>query len=117
MIIVHALKSVPQRVPKHPLGVVFVRNRHAWARRGEPGLFFLGGEAFAHAAWMVLGCSIVLFVCPILFWILPVIRAKRAPDGSLPTFREAPRQTIGFAGVLLLFGLVCPHHLTQSDLI
>ena len=109
MVIVHALKSVPQRVPKHVpwalylfvigmLGMIVV----------SAGLFLLGGDTFAHTAWMVLGCSVVLFMCPILFWILPVLRAKRLPDGSLPTFREAPRRTIGFAGLLLLIWTALP---------
>ena len=119
MIIVHALKSVPQRVPKHiPWGLYLFAIGMLGLVVASAGLFFLGGEAFAHAAWMVLGCSIVLFVCPILFWILPVIRAKRAPDGSLPTFREAPRRTIGFAGVLLLVwtGLPSSFDPVRSDL-
>ena len=119
MIIVHALKNVPQRVPKHvpwglyvfvigALGMTFVTS----------GLFILGSGTFAHTVWIVLGCCIVLFICPILFWIVPVLRAKRSLDGSLPTFREAPRKTIGFIGVFLLIWTALPSSLdpVRSDL-
>ena len=103
MIIVHALKNVPQRVPKHvPWGLyLFVIGALALVLFST-GLFFVGGDVLAHSAWIVLGCAVVLFICPILFWIVPVFRAKRSPEGSLPTYREAPRRTIGFIGVLLL---------------
>ena len=103
MIIVHALKNVPLRVPKHvPWGLyLFVIGALALALSSTV-LFFIGGDLLAHSAWIVLGCAIVLFICPILFWIVPVFRAKRTPAGSLPTYREAPRRTIGFIGVLLL---------------
>ncbi|MBI98627.1 MAG: hypothetical protein CMB71_00405 [Euryarchaeota archaeon] len=103
MIIVHALKNVPLRVPKHvPWGLyLFVIGALALALFST-GLFFIGGDLLAHSAWIVLGCAVVLFICPILFWIVPVFRAKRTPAGSLPTYREAPRRTIGFIGVLLL---------------
>lgn len=103
MIIVHALKNVPQRVPKHvPWGLyLFVIGALALVLVST-GLFFIGGDLLAHSAWIVLGCAVVLFICPILFWIVPVLRAKRAPEASLPTYREAPRRTIGFIGVLLL---------------
>ncbi len=119
LIIVHALKNVPQRVPKHvpwglyvfvigALGMTFVTS----------GLFILGSGTFAHTIWIVLGCCIVLFICPILFWIVPVLRAKRSLDGSLPTFREAPRKTIGFIGVFLLIWTALPSSLDpiRSDL-
>ena len=119
MIIVHALKNVPQRVPKNipwglyvfvigALGLTFVTS----------GLFILGSGTFAHAMWIVLGCCIVLFICPILFWIVPVLRAKRSLDGSLPTFREAPRRTIGFIGVFLLIWTALPSSFdpVRSDL-
>ena len=103
MIIVHALKNVPLRVPKHvPWGLyLFVIGALALALFST-GLFFIGGDLLAHTAWIVLGCALVVFICPILFWIVPVFRAKQAPEGSLPTYREAPRRTIGFIGVLLL---------------
>ena len=103
MVIVHALKNVPQRVPKHvPWGLyLFVIGALALVLFST-GLFFIGGDLLAHSAWIVLGCAVVLFICPILFWIVPVFRAKRSPEGSLPTYREAPRRTIGFIGVLLL---------------
>ena len=103
MIIVHALKNVPQRVPKHvPWGLyLFVIGALALVLFST-GFFFIGGDLLAHSAWILLGCAVVLFICPILFWIVPVFRAKRAPEGSLPTYREAPRRTIGFIGVLLL---------------
>ena len=104
MIIVHALKNVPQRVPKHvPWGLyLFVIGALALVLFST-GFFFIGGDLLAHSAWIILGCAVVLFTCPILFWIVPVFRAKRTPEGSLPTYREAPRRTIGFIGVLLLF--------------
>ena len=103
MIIVHALKSVPTRVPKHvPWGLyLFVIGAMGMCLVAA-GMFVLGSGPLAHSVWIVLGCSIILFICPILFWIVPVLRAKRSPDGSLPTFREAPRKTIGFIGVFLL---------------
>ena len=103
MIIVHALKNVPQRVPKHvPWGLyLFIIGALALVLFST-GFFFIGGDLLAHSAWIILGCAVVLFICPILFWIVPVFRAKRTPEGSLPTYREAPRRTIGFIGVLLL---------------
>ena len=103
MIIVHALKNVPQRVPKHvPWGLyLFIIGALALVLFST-GFFFIGGDLLAHSAWIILGCAVVLFICPILFWIVPVFRAKRTPVGSLPTYREAPRRTIGFIGVLLL---------------
>jgi putative ABC transport system permease protein len=103
MIIVHALKDVPQRVPKHvPWGLyLFVIGALGMVLLSA-GLFVVGSGALAHSVWIILGCSVVLFICPILFWIVPVLRAKRRPDGSLPTFREAPRRTIGLIGVFLL---------------
>ena len=103
MIIVHALKNVPQRVPKHvPWGLyLFIIGALALVLFST-GFFFIGGDLLAHSAWIILGCAVVLFICPILFWIVPVFRAKRTPEGSLPTYREAPRRTIGFMGVLLL---------------
>ena len=109
MIIVHALKNVPLRVPKHiPWGLyLFVIGAFGLVLVST-GLFLVGGDLFAHSAWIVLGCSLVLFICPIAFWILPVVRAKRKPNGSLPTFREAPRRTIGFIGVLLLIWTALP---------
>ena len=103
MIIVHALKNVPQRVPKHvPWGLyLFIIGALALVLFST-GFFFIGGDLLAHSAWIILGCAVVLFICPILFWIVPVFRAKRTSEGSLPTYREAPRRTIGFIGVLLL---------------
>ena len=103
MIIVHALKNVPQRVPKHvPWGLyLFIIGALALVLFST-GFFFIGGDLLAHSAWIILGCAVVLFICPILFWIVPVFRAKRTSKGSLPTYREAPRRTIGFIGVLLL---------------
>ena len=103
MIIVHALKNVPQRVPKHvPWGLyLFIIGALALVLFST-GFFFIGGDLLAHSAWIILGCAVLLFICPILFWIVPVFRAKRTPEGSLPTYREAPRRTIGFIGVLLL---------------
>lgn len=109
MIIVHALKNVPQRVPKHvpwilylfvigSLGMVLL----------SAGLFAIGSGSFAHSVWIVLGCSVVLFLCPILFWIIPVLRAKRGVNGTLPTYREAPRRTIGLIGVFLLIWTALP---------
>ncbi len=119
MIIVHALKDVPQRVPKHvpwslylfvigALGMVLL----------SAGLFVVGSGSLAHSIWIILGCSVVLFICPILFWIVPVLRAKRRPDGSLPTFREAPRRTIGLIGVFLLVWTGLPSSLdpVRADL-
>lgn len=119
MIIVHALKNVPQRVPKHvPWGLyLFVIGAFGMTLLAS-GLFLLGSGPFAHSVWIVLGCSIVLFFCPILFWIIPVLRAKRRYDGSLPTFREAPRKTIGFIGVFLLVWTALPASLdpVRADL-
>ena len=54
---------------------------------------------------------------PYSVWIVPVLRAKRSPDGSLPTFREAPRKTIGFIGVFLLIWTGLPSSLTRFVLI
>ncbi len=103
IIIVHALKSVPLRVPKHvPWGLYLFVIGAMGMVLVTAGMFLLGSGPLAHSVWIVLGCSIILFICPILFWIVPVLRAKRSPDGSLPTFREAPRKTIGFMGVFLL---------------
>ena len=119
MIIVHALKNVPQRVPKHvpwPLYLFVIGALGLVLLSG--GLFVIGSGALAHSVWIVLGCSVVLFLCPILFWILPVLRTKRAPDGSLPTFREAPRRTIGLIGVFLLIWTALPSSLdpVRADL-
>ena len=72
------------------------------------GLFLLGSGSLAHSVWIVLGCSIVVLVCPILFWILPVFRAERASIGSLPTYRDAPRRTIGMIGLFLLIWTALP---------
>lgn len=119
MVIVHALKNVPQRVPKHvPWGVYLFIIGALGMILLSAGLFLLGSGSLAHSVWIVFGCSIVVFVCPILFWILPVLRAKRAPDGSLPTFREAPRKTIGFAGLFLLLWTGLPSSLdpVRADL-
>ena len=112
MIIVHALKSVPMRVPKHvPWGLYLFVIGALGMSLVTAGMFVLGSGPLAHSVWIVLGCSIILFLCPILFWIVPVIRAKRSPDGSLPTFREAPRKTIGFIGVFLLIWTGLPSSL------
>ena len=47
-----------------------------------------------------------------------MLRTKRAPDGSLPTFREAPRRTIGLIGVFLLTWTALPSSLdpVRADL-
>lgn len=109
MIIVHALKDVPQRVPKYvPWGVyLFVIGALGMVLLSA-GLFLLGSGSLAHSVWIVLGCSIVVLVCPILFWILPVFRAERASIGSLPTYRDAPRRTIGMIGLFLLIWTALP---------
>ena len=119
MIIVHALKNVPQRVPKHVPWALYLFVIGALGLMLLSGGFFLiGSGALAHSVWIVLGCSVVLFLCPILFWIVPVLRTKRAPDGSLPTFREAPRRTIGLIGVFLLTWTALPSSLdpVRADL-
>ena len=119
MIIVHALKNVPQRVPKHVPWALYLFVIGALGLMLLSGGFFLiGSGALAHSVWIVLGCSVVLFLCPILFWIVPVLRTKRAPDGSLPTFREAPRRTIGLIGVFLLVWTALPSSLdpVRADL-
>ena len=119
MIIVHALKNVPQRVPKHVPWALYLFVIGALGLMLLSGGFFLiGSGALAHSVWIVLGCSAVLFLCPILFWIVPVLRTKRAPDGSLPTFREAPRRTIGLIGVFLLTWTALPSSLdpVRADL-
>ncbi|MEC7112922.1 MAG: FtsX-like permease family protein, partial [Candidatus Thermoplasmatota archaeon] len=77
MIIVHALKSVPPRVPKHvPWGLYLFVIGAMGMGLVTAGMFVLGSGPLAHSVWIVLGCSIILFVCPILFWIVPVLRAK-----------------------------------------
>ena len=112
MIIVHALKNVPPRVPKHvPWGLYLFVIGAMGMVLVTAGMFVLGSGPLAHSVWIVLGCSIILFICPILFWIVPVIRAKQGTDGSLPTFREAPRKTIGFMGVFLLIWTGLPSSL------
>ena len=112
MIIVHALKNVPSRVPKHvPWGLYLFVIAALGMVVLSAGVFVLGSGSLAHSVWIVLGCSIIVFICPILFWIVPVLRAKRSPDGSLPTFREAPRKTIGFIGVFLLIWTGLPSSL------
>ena len=119
MIIVHALKNVPQRVPKHvPWALYLFVIGALGLMLLSGGLFLIGSGALAHSVWIVLGCSVVLFLCPILFWIVPVLRTKRAPDGSLPTFREAPRRTIGLIGVFLLVWTALPSSLdpVRADL-
>lgn len=119
MIIVHALKNVPQRVPKHVPWALYLFIIGALGLMLLSGGFFLiGSGALAHSVWIVLGCSVVLFLCPILFWIVPVLRTKRALDGSLPTFREAPRRTIGLIGVFLLVWTALPSSLdpVRADL-
>ncbi len=119
MIIVHALKNVPQRVPKHVPWALYLFVIGALGLMLLSGGFFvIGSGALAHSVWIVLGCSVVLFLCPILFWIVPVLRTKRAPDGSLPTFREAPRRTIGLIGVFLLIWTALPSSLdpVRADL-
>lgn len=103
LIIVHALKSVPQRIPKHvPWGIYIFLIVMAGAALGSIGLFFIGGQGVAHSMWILFGCSALLFTMPILFWVIPVLRARRKIDGTLPVFREAPRRTIGWSGVALL---------------
>jgi len=112
IIIVHALKNVPSRVPKHvPWGLYLFVIGAMGMTLVTAGMFVLGSGPLAHSIWIALGCSIILLVCPILFWIVPVLRAKRSPDGSLPTFREAPRKTIGFIGVFLLIWTGLPSSL------
>ena len=119
MIIVHALKNVPSRVPKHvPWGLYLFVIGALGMTLLTAGMFVFGSGPLAHSVWIVLGCSVILFLCPILFWIVPVMRAKRSPNGLLPTFREAPRKTIGFIGVSLLIWTGLPSSLdpVRSDL-
>ena len=112
MIIVHALKDVPARVPKHvPWGLYLLVIAALGMVLLTAGMFVLGSGSLAHSVWIALGCSIIVMICPILFWIVPVLKAKRSPDGSLPTFREAPRKTIGFIGVFLLIWTALPSSL------
>ena len=120
MIIVHALKNVPQRVPKHiPWGLyLFVIGALGMVLLSG-GIFVLGSGGFAHSVWIIFGCSIVAFLCPVLFWIVPVVRIKQSTDGSLPTYREAPRRTIGLIGVFLLVWTGLPSSLDpiRADLV
>ena len=109
MIIVHALKSVPQRVSKRIPWVLYVVLIGMFGTMfGSLGLFLIGGDTIAHTAWIVFGCAAVLFVCPLVFWVVPVLRAQKTESGALPTYREAPRKTIGFIGVLLLIWTALP---------
>lgn len=120
LIIVHALKSVPQRIPKHvPWAMYIFLILMAGASLASFGLFFIGGQEVAHSMWILFGCSALLFIMPILFWVLPVFRARRNIDGTLPVFREAPRKTIGWSGVALLVWTALPSSLdpVRNDLV
>ena len=120
LIIVHALKSVPQRIPKHvPWAMYIFLILMAGASLASFGLFFIGGQEVAHSMWILFGCSALLFIMPILFWVLPVLRARRKTDGTLPVFREAPRKTIGWSGVALLVWTGLPSSLdpVRNDLV
>ena len=84
LIIVHALKSVPQRIPKHvPWAMYIFLVLMAGGSLGSLGLFFIGGEGLAHSMWILFGCCTILFIMPILFWVIPVLRARRKMDGIL----------------------------------
>ena len=112
MIIVHALKSVPTSCSETcSMGIVSVRHRCIGYEPCNCRNVRTRERSISTHVWIVLGCSIIVFICPILFWIVPVLRAKRSPDGSLPTFREAPRKTIGFIGVFLLIWTGLPSSL------
>ncbi len=120
LIIVHALKSVPQRIPKHvPWAMYIFLVLMVGGALGSFGLFFIGGEGLAHSMWVLFGCCTILFIMPILFWVIPVLRARRKMDGILPVFREAPRRTIGWSGVALLVWTGLPSSLdpVRSDLV
>jgi putative ABC transport system permease protein len=69
--------------------------------------------------WILFGCSSILLVMPILFWVIPVLRARRKIDGTLPVFREAPRKTIGWSGMALLAWTGLPSSLdpVRNDLV
>ena len=120
LIIVHALKSVPQRIPKHvPWAMYIFLILMAGVAFVSLGLFFVGGEGVAHSMWILFGCSGILLVMPILFWVIPVLRARRKIDGTLPVFREAPRKTIGWSGVALLVWTGLPSYFdpVRNDLV
>lgn len=120
LIIVHALKSVPQRIPKHvPWAMYVFLILMVGASLASLSLFFIGGQELAHSMWILFGCSALLFIMPILFWVLPVFRARRDTNGTLPVFREAPRKTIGWSGVALLVwtGLPSSFDPIRNDLV
>lgn len=120
LIIVHALKSVPQRIPKHvPWAMYIFLVLVAAGALGSLGLFFVGGQGVAHSMWILFGCCAILFTMPVLLWVIPVLRARRKIDGILPVFREAPRRTIGWSGVALLVwtGLPSSFDPVRADLI
>lgn len=120
LIIVHALKSVPQRIPKHvPWAMYIFLVLVAAGALGSLGLFFVGGQGVAHSMWILFGCCAILFTMPVLLWVIPVLRARRKIDGILPVFREAPRRTIGWSGVALLAwtGLPSSFDPVRADLV
>lgn len=120
LIIVHALKSVPQRIPKHvPWAMYIFLVLVAAGALGSLGLFFVGGQGVAHSMWILFGCCAILFMMPVLLWVIPVLRARRKIDGILPVFREAPRRTIGWSGVALLAwtGLPSSFDPVRADLV
>ena len=60
MIIVHALKNVPQRVPKHVPWALYLFVIGALGLLLLSGGFFvIGSGALAHSVWIVLGLSLI----------------------------------------------------------